>query len=55
MSLDSKKFVLRAFLYKISSKLKKFKTNFEDKISLIKSASEDEDNESEKSITSDDE
>ena len=55
MSLNSKKIVLRAFLYKISSKPKKFKTNFEDKTSLIKSASEDENNVSEKSETSDDE
>ena len=56
--------MLRAFLHKISSKLKKLKTNFEDKISfiitisksvLIKSASEDEDNGTEESETSDDE
>ena len=56
--------MLRAFLYKISSKLKKFKINFEDKASfilkmskseLIKSASEDENNETEEIETSDDE
>ena len=46
-------FVIRAFLYKTASKLKKLKTNFEDKISfiikiskceLINSASENENN-----------
>ena len=48
-----KPIVLRAFLYKTASKLKKLKTNFEDKISfiikiskceLINSASENENN-----------
>ena len=46
--------MLRAFLYKTSSKLKKFKINFEDKASL-KRASEDENNETEEIETSDDE
>ena len=50
--------------YKTSSKLKKFKTNFEDKTSfiikmskseLVNSALEDENNEAEESKTSDDE
>ena len=56
--------MLIVFLYKISSKLKKLKTNFEDKTSfiikmskseLINSASEDENNGTEESETSDDE
>ena len=56
--------MLRAFLCKISSKLKKLKTNFEDKTSfiikiskseLINSVSEDENNRTEESETSDDE
>ena len=56
--------VLIVFLYKISSKLKKLKTNFEDKASfiikmskseLINSASEDENNGTEESETSADE
>ena len=56
--------MLGAFLYKISSKLKKLKTNFEDKTryiiklsksELINSASEGENNETEESWTSNDE
>ena len=59
-----KTIVLRAFSYKISCKLKKFKTNFEDKLSfimkmskskLINSSPEDENNTTEESETSDDE
>ena len=58
--MRSKKVVLRAFLYKILSKLETFKTNFEDKTSvtikmseseLINSASEDENNGTEASET----
>ena len=56
--------MLRAFLYKISSKLKKLKTNFEDKTSfimkmstseLLNSALEDENNGTKESETLDDE
>ena len=55
--------MLRAFLYKISSKLKKLKTNFEDKASfimkmstseLLNSALEDENNGTKESETLDD-
>ena len=55
--------MLRAFLYKISSKLKKLKTNFEDKTSfimkmstseLLNSALEDENNGTKESETLDD-
>ena len=59
-----KSIVLRAFLSKISSKLKKLKTNFEDKTSfiikmsqyeLVNSALENENNGTEENETLDDE